>query len=141
MRFGSLIALALLVACGGSSAPQENCPSSVDLQPWVWRGAVQFSQCNRTAEAESSQSGTGLLWMYRGSAKTVTLSAQFELLNGSGHFQVAAGNQTGPIVDRNSSGQLSATGEVVDAEAVLAIWGLADSAAPIKWRVSDVRIE
>lgn len=139
MRAATIIALALCAACG---PPTQDCPDGEDLLPWVYPvGSAELSQCNRAAEMTSGPSGGTLRSSYRGSAKTVTLFAQFQLLGGSGHFEVFAGKESGAIVNRKTSGPLSVSGEVVEGFAPLSMQGLADDGASMQWRVSDVHIE
>lgn len=71
----------------------------------------------------------------------MTLSAQFQLLSGSGHFEVFAGKESGAIVNRKTSGPLSVSGEVVEGFAPLSVQGLADDGASMRWRVSEVLIK
>lgn len=132
----------LLVGCGNADLA-ESCPSSESLLTWATsQGAmVAFSECNRTAEVLTpATEATVISRSYWSTASTVSLSASFELLSGAGRFDVLAGKEIGPIVNRKDSGTLTVTGEVVGGFAGLAIHGVADAGAAMRWRVSQVSI-
>lgn len=136
---GLLLALALC-QCGVSPAI-EVCPAGVDLLTWVYPvGSVELSQCNRVADI-SADHAASLRSTYQGAAKTVTLSANFQILAGSGRFELFAGKESSPVVSGKASGRLAVTGEVVGGFAPLAIWGLSETDAPMRLRVSEVLVK
>ena len=138
MRALTLIALAMVVGCG--APPTDDCPGGESLLTWVWPvGSVQFSGCNRSAELTTTPNvyGPSIGSSYQTTAKMVTLSARFELLSGTGRLRVSVGDQAS---ERRDSGPLSVTGPVVEGFTRLSLHALPET-EPVRWRVSDVRIE
>jgi len=140
-----LAVLVLAMAHCGPVSSAEMCPTSEPLSAWIYpsEAAVSFSSCGRVAEFTGAAASKGLLRYSRqsDSAKTVTLSARFELLQGAGRFEVYAGKERGPIVSSTDSGPLSVTGEFVSGRAEMSLIGIAAADKSMKWRVSDVRID
>lgn len=132
----------LLSACSGS--PAEDCPTSESLEKWVFPHGVApvFSHCNQVAEFSADAQENGTLVSDRAVySPIVKLTAHFDLLDGKGTFEAFAGKESGPIVNRRDSGDLSVTGDVQANWAEISIVGIAGPDAPMKWRVSDVHIE
>lgn len=141
MRLALLTVLILAFAACGSAAGSA-CPDSEALSAWQLPGHGQpaLSQCDRVAEFNVGAGMGGVLTeSLQSTAASVSLSADFELLDGEGEFQLFAGQQDGPAV-RMDSGALTATGKISAGWAILAANGLAAPGKTMRWRVSNVRV-